>query len=192
MIRRFLSRLIPEIPVVIDPVLSATAGGNLITESSLEKIREVYLSDLLPFANVVTPNLQEARFLINYSDDLFDPEEIAISLLDISGADSVIITGVEKKPGKLTDIIVNRNSDSRSNTEWEHQMIECENLHGTGCAYSSILACRLALGEPIHKAFIRTAIDMQSIISDSCSYRLGNSSYGPLNVNGYKLKRQKE
>ena len=64
----------PEIAKVIDPVMVATSGVRLVSEETVEKIKDL----LHPLATLITPNLPEAEVLLgNAVDVLFDGSAIS-------------------------------------------------------------------------------------------------------------------
>lgn len=115
-----------ECPKVLDPVIEASVGGKLGDRSAYEL--------LMPQVSVVTPNYTEARLFGTKSD----PEELALELYGKYGC-SVVITGGELK-GR--DVIC----DKGRIYSVEAELIR-NGFHGTGCVYSSALACYLAMGD---------------------------------------------
>ena len=111
-----------DAPKVLDPVMYAGAGGKLGN-------RNAYLT-LLPVVNVITPNLSEARIIANMNADA---ETLAKKLAEY-GCD-VVITGGELG-GK--DIVFDSGRIYRVEAEFSPVTI-----HGTGCVYSTALACYL-------------------------------------------------
>lgn len=122
--------------VVLDPVLRSSSGAALISKDGLEVLKE----RIFPQACVITPNIDEAAALTEISVRNFVEMEAAALRLQQMGARNVIITGGHLDPpddlvcseGKIT-ILKGKKISSRS-------------THGTGCAYSTALACQLALG----------------------------------------------
>lgn len=178
----FLRDYAKEIPIVVDPVMSATAGGHLSLNPS--EIHDFYVHELCPLATVVTPNLQEVEKFGCRKDNIGSTAEC---LLDKLGCKAVVIKGGHSQDAIITDtlampglpgsIIMHMVSSSR---------ISCHNLHGTGCVYSSLLASEIAKGKDISEAFKITSWQMKAIISQSCDYKLGNADYGPLNLFDYQ------
>ncbi|MDW7990234.1 MAG: bifunctional hydroxymethylpyrimidine kinase/phosphomethylpyrimidine kinase [Archaeoglobaceae archaeon] len=116
----FLKQL--KCPKVLDPVIEASVGGRLGQKESYEL--------LMKFVNVVTPNFSEAR-LFGESEN---PESLAIEIFRKFGC-NVVITGGELK-GK--DFVCE--NGRVYNVEAE---LIFGNFHGTGCVYSTALACYL-------------------------------------------------
>lgn len=178
----FLRNRAQDIPIVVDPVMSATVGGDLSINPS--EILDLYVDELCPLATVVTPNLKEVDKFGCLKDKI---GSTADSLLDKLGCKAVVIKGGHSEGGIITDtlamtalpesIVLNIVSASR---------IYCHNLHGTGCVYSSLLAAELAKGKEIAEAFRITSWQMKAIISQSSDYTLGNADYGPLNLFDYQ------
>lgn len=115
-----------ECPKVLDPVLNASVGGKLGDKSAYEL--------LMPEASVITPNYSEAR-IFGLKED---PEELALEIFNKYGC-SVVITGGELK-GK--DVVCERGKIYSVEAE-----LITGSFHGTGCVYSSALACYLAMGD---------------------------------------------
>ena len=191
-IAQFISAAPSSVFVIIDPVLSASAGGNLHNQKSSEFIWELYLSKLLPTADVITPNLPEAKKLLKIakiSKDLnsLKPQEMAISLLEVCGCKALVLKGGHGSSKKITDLMACRINNKIEIIEYSHPRINTGNLHGSGCVFSSILASCLALGFGFKEAFMETSEKMENIIRKSSGYELGFSDYGPLNINNYKF-----
>ncbi|MEM0202894.1 MAG: hydroxymethylpyrimidine/phosphomethylpyrimidine kinase [Archaeoglobaceae archaeon] len=125
-----------DCPKVLDPVLEAGVGGKLGEKSAYEL--------LMPKVSVVTPNYTEAKLLGSKTD----PEELALELFKKYGC-SVVITGGELK-GR--DVVCDRGRIYSVEAE-----LISGNFHGTGCVYSTALACYLAnnsLEDAVRKARI--------------------------------------
>ncbi len=129
--------------VVVDPVLRASSGAELISNEGLEILK----SAILPQAYVITPNIEEAAELSGGPVTNTVEMEAAARRLQQLGARNVIVTGGHLDPphdllcpakGKLT-VLKGKKISSRS-------------THGTGCAFSTALACRLALGDDLLQA----------------------------------------
>ncbi len=128
-------------PLVVDPVLSVSAGGWAADEELLALIVDA----LLPRAAVVTPNLPEAARLGGGADPR--------SLIQ-AGARSVLL-----KDGHGSGLeTVDRLYQADELREFPRARLELGPVHGTGCALSAALAAELALGRALDQA-AEAAID---------------------------------
>jgi hydroxymethylpyrimidine/phosphomethylpyrimidine kinase len=134
----------PEIPVVLDPVLSSGSGTVLTDDEVIDAMSGL----LLPQATVLTPNSLEARTLAPEADTL---DACAMALLD-RGAEFVLITGTHENTRKVENSLY-ANHRLLDTFTWER--LE-GSFHGSGCTLASSIAGLLAQGlEPfsaIHEA----------------------------------------
>lgn len=178
-----------DIPLVVDPVLKATMEESVESQVT-ENIISQYLSLIFPFATAVTPNIVEAKEILQHGgiSPSHDPIPLVIELLKFAGCNSIILKGGHTHDGDIiTDYLADFFNEAVVVSKSSHPRVNCMNLHGTGCLYSSLLASFLALGFPLHDSFLKTSRKVYEIISASCGYSLGDSSYGPLNITGYRL-----
>ncbi len=128
-----------SIPIIVDPVIKSTTGGNLIQKSAVEDFKKY----LIPIATVITPNKFEAEFIsekkINSKNSL---QKVAKIIQDM-GVKSVVITGLELKKKYISDYVMTENQDFI-----EIKKIETIN-HGSGCNYSASMLFSLAQGKSI-------------------------------------------
>ena len=130
--------------VVLDPILKSSSGADLIDESGRQIIRE----RLLPLAEVITPNLAEAEALVG--SPVRDSKQIrnAASRLNALGARGVVITGGHRE--EAIDLL----SLQGRMEEFHAEKIQSRSTHGTGCAFSTAIACELAKGNAVRDAVI--------------------------------------
>ena len=159
--------------VVLDPVMVATSGDRLIaqeTESAL--VRELF-----PLAELVTPNLDEASWLLGRKiageDDL---DAAADALLDL-GAKSALLKGGHLPGDWVVDMLALTKGD---HYRLGSERIVTHNGHGTGCTLSSAIACHLALGEPLLKAVESARGYILGAIAAGADVHTGRG-HGPLN-----------
>ena len=129
-------------PVVIDPVLKASTGKELLGHEALSVLRE----KLFPLARAVTPNLNEAGLLSGIKVETIDHMIKAAEIIGRTGPD-VIVTGGHLE-GKCVDILY----DGKDLDMFEGEKIDTPNTHGSGCIFSSALATFLAFGERMKTA----------------------------------------
>jgi hydroxymethylpyrimidine/phosphomethylpyrimidine kinase len=179
-VARFLSQLPEKTPVIIDPVLTSTSGKDL--SANRNDIIEGYLNLLLPKATVATPNLIEAATFLNVSAAPHNPDT-AVRLLNLFGCDALVLKGGHAEGNRIIDLFVEKDSDGDAfYASAEHPRIDCGNLHGTGCAFSSFMAARMALGDSPVEAFRFASEALEQRILLSTGYKFGNAGNGPLNL----------
>jgi hydroxymethylpyrimidine/phosphomethylpyrimidine kinase len=136
-----LVRFAPAVPVVVDPVMVASSGRQLLNSDAVTALRDC----LLPLASVVTPNLAEAGCLVGEAKvDRRSDMVVAARRLATLTAGAVIVTGGHLS-GAPTDLLLHQ-----GRLTWlDGSRLETADSHGTGCSFSSALAAGLALGEPL-------------------------------------------
>jgi hydroxymethylpyrimidine/phosphomethylpyrimidine kinase len=127
--------LVGDAPVVLDPVMVAESGAELLDEQA----RTALVERLLPLADVVTPNIPEARKLADAPED-YSQEELAREVLAL-GPTAVVVTGGHSERG--ADLFYD-GSDAEEIAGERHPDGAA---HGSGCTHSSALAALLARGE---------------------------------------------
>lgn len=162
---REVARLIREhnLPApVVDPVMRSTSGHRLIEEDAIELL----LSDLLPLARVVTPNIPEAEHLSRLAIANEDQMREAAAKLRAIGARAVLLKGGHLKeqrsevrdqrsgqtPREAIDLLDDGGRVSTFRSEW----INAPNVRGTGCMLSSAIAAGLAHEKSLEES-VRTA-----------------------------------
>jgi len=140
-----LALLAPQTPVVLDPVMVSESGAQLLEPAA----RLTLVSELLPQITVITPNLPEARAIVEAAGlkaaDPGDDGTTAVTALAQSirslGAPIVVITGGHRDSG--ADLFY----DGSAPTEIPGPRHADGAAHGSGCTHASILAARLAHGD---------------------------------------------
>lgn len=128
-----------KIPLVVDPVMVATSGDRLLSESAIKTMKE----KLLPMAALITPNLEEAAVLLGCSvaKNISDIEAQAKQLL-LLGCNAVLLKGGHLAVKHSADVF----ADSKITKRFEYEKIETQNTHGTGCTLSAAITAYLAQG----------------------------------------------
>jgi hydroxymethylpyrimidine/phosphomethylpyrimidine kinase len=141
-------------PVVFDPVLRATSGLALYDGD-----RDALLA-LARRATLLTPNLDEAGWLVGGSPrTLADARAAARALRDL-GVPAVLVKGGHLE-GEATDVLLSAAGESLYSTA----RVAGRSPRGTGCALATAIAARLAEGEPLEtavaaaKAWLTTRIE---------------------------------
>lgn len=163
----------PDVPVVLDPVLVATAGATLTEASVFDLVRDT----LIPRATVVTPNIPEASELTGI--EVVDAEsmrEAAQAFLD-AGAHAVLIKGGHDH----ADVIVDRLYMGSDVYEYPSPRLEGE-YHGTGCCLSTAIACNLALSLSLEKAVHEAHDFIARALREPLDLGHGTRVFNPLNA----------
>lgn len=138
-------------PVVVDPVLRAGGGAELLGRALVAALRE----QIFPLTTVLTPNAAEARRLTGE-----EALEAAGAALLECGVSNVLITGGDEPGDEVRDLWFRHGGGP---VEFLSPRVPGR-FHGTGCTLASALAARLALGEPTGPAiagareFVRQAL----------------------------------
>lgn len=144
----------PDLKVVLDPVLVATSGDNLAQEAVAAA-----LHDLLPWVDMLTPNLPELAALVGQPVAQVEQQQHAIEAaqtLMAAGCRSVVVKGGhaawgdQSHPPHCIDVLVTR--DAR--WTFSQPRIDSRHTHGTGCTLSSALATALAQDHPPEDALV--------------------------------------
>jgi hydroxymethylpyrimidine/phosphomethylpyrimidine kinase len=128
--------------IVLDPILKSSSGADLLDPAGVEVLK----TRLLPLADVVTPNIYEAAVLAGMPVEDLDGMRAAAGRLQELGARAVVVTG-----GHLPEP-VDLLCYGEMEREYPGRRIESRSTHGTGCAFATALACRLALGSGLTDA----------------------------------------
>lgn len=122
-----------KIPIILDPVIESTTGGNLLEKEAMPD----FIKYLISISTVITPNKKEAELLTKIKINSEKSLHSAAKKLQTLGAKNVIITGITSK-NKVNDFVLEGNN----NYKISGKKIPIVN-HGSGCTYSAILACLL-------------------------------------------------
>lgn len=124
----------PDLPLIVDPVLTA-GDGRMLSEEPLE---DAYRALLLPQATLITPNSLEARRLARDADSL---DACAQELL-ATGCEFVLITGTHEPTAHVENRLY---GNHRLLEAWSFDRLD-GSYHGSGCTLASACAATLAHG----------------------------------------------
>jgi hydroxymethylpyrimidine/phosphomethylpyrimidine kinase len=138
------------IPLVLDPVLSASGGVSLLDSEG----KRILLKRLLPLTTLVTPNLPETERLVGILPKTEEDFRHAAERFGGFGCPNILFKGGHGDGRVLRDVLADANTGTLTYIEAERQ--DSRHTHGTGCTMSSAIACGLALGWRFEDA-VRTA-----------------------------------
>ena len=123
--------------IVVDPVMVATSGSKLLRDDAVSAL----CANLLPMAEVLTPNIPEAEILADMPiKNAADMEKAAQTISEKYGC-AVLCKGGHQI-NDADDLLWRCGSG-----KWFHgKRINNPNTHGTGCTLSSAIASNLAKG----------------------------------------------
>ena len=144
--------------LVVDPVMISTSGARLLDEDAVEAMVE----ELIPLADVLTPNLPEAEALLGKKlRKAQDFDRAGKALLKL-GARAVLLKGGHSDERQVID----RFYDESGVMELRHRRLPIEG-HGTGCTLASAIAAELAKGHAPRSAVRRAVAYVQRALERS-------------------------
>lgn len=158
------------VPLVLDPVLAATAGPPLLDPAGMETMTR----RLFPRAALVTPNIAEAEALTAMR--VADPAAMrgAAEALLALGARAVLVKGGHLPGPTVLDLLATRDGVEA----FQSPRIDTRHIHGTGCTLASAIAAGLAQGMALRDAVRRARAYVQLAIATAPGFGVG---HGPLN-----------
>lgn len=134
------------LPLVVDPVMVATAGESLMQQQALA----AYEQRLFPRATIITPNLDELLSLTGRQDISTTAElEAAAHELAARVGCAVMAKGGHLPGPTCTDMLALPGGATHT---WSHPRTGGIPTHGTGCTLSAAITAGLAKGLPLPEA----------------------------------------
>ncbi|RCX20688.1 hydroxymethylpyrimidine/phosphomethylpyrimidine kinase [Fontibacillus phaseoli] len=201
--------------VVVDPVMIAKGGAELLRQEAVLALKE----ELLPLALVVTPNIPEAEVLAGMAIRTMQDRREAAKIISAMGPKLVVIKGGHDggdggvgNVGNAVNTVNGANGEKAGNdghegiyergdsgnmevvdliynggnfTELSGKRIPTVHTHGTGCTFSAALTAGLAKGLPAPEAIVIARDFIQAAIEDVLA--LGHG-HGPTNHWAYRRR----
>ena len=136
-----------RIPLIVDPVMIATSGDRLLEPPAVE----AYETELFPLAALITPNLDEAAWLLETKIKDRQSMEKAVRELAKKYRVSVLLKGGHLTGSAAVDLLFAGNKL----TEFSAPFVRGVATHGTGCTYSAAITAGLASGLSLEDAICR-------------------------------------
>lgn len=166
--------------VVVDPVMVAKNGERLLSPAAEEVLRR----ELLPLAQVITPNLPESEALTKRKISGLKGMREAAARIHKMGARNVLVKGGHLS-GEATDVFF----DGRKFYELNGGRISTPHTHGTGCTMSAAIAVELAKGCPALKAVEKAKAFVSSAIQFSLPLGHGQGPVNPYALIAREMER---
>jgi hydroxymethylpyrimidine/phosphomethylpyrimidine kinase len=137
----------PRLPnIVLDPILKSSSGAELLDTAGTRLLIE----RLIPLADVVTPNIDEAAVITGIEVKDLNEMKAAAAKLHEMGASAVVITGGHLE--KAIDLLSFKTKRGVEQEIFKAERQRSNSTHGTGCAFATAMACHLALNRGLAEA----------------------------------------
>lgn len=160
-----------DIPLVVDPVMVASSGTQLVDNTTLA----VLTSRILPITTLVTPNMAEASAILGRPvTSEADIESAARDIAEQHKTSCLVKGGHLPGNGDRLDVLWHEGQVHH----YTHPAADLPDggIHGTGCALSAAITAELAMGQPLQIS-VKSAIDLvQRLISESYSWPSGDKT----------------
>ncbi len=167
--------------IVLDPILKSSSGADLLDPAGTRLLIE----RLIPLAELVTPNLDEASALTGMPVTNLDQMGEAAARLHSMGAANVVVTGGHLE--KAIDLLSFTTPRGTEQEIFKADRQRSNSTHGTGCAFSTALACHLAHGRGLPEAVLLSKAYVSAAIANA--HPLGQG-VGPLH-HLYRMGQQR-
>jgi hydroxymethylpyrimidine/phosphomethylpyrimidine kinase len=166
--------------LVVDPVMIAKGGANLLANSAQDALRR----RLLPLAALVTPNIPEAEVILGMEISSLEAMKVAaVQIVEQFGARAAIVKGGHRS-GEPTDVLYDGDQLHLLTSE----RYITRHTHGTGCTFSAAITAELAKG----KSLIEAAHTAKQFITLAIQHELGiGGGHGPTNHWAYSREKHK-
>jgi hydroxymethylpyrimidine/phosphomethylpyrimidine kinase len=167
--------------IVLDPILKSSSGAELLDAAGTR----VLIERLIPIADVLTPNVDEAAALTGIQVRDVDEMRAAAAKLHEMGASALVITGGHLE--KAIDLLSFTTKRGIEQEVFKAERQRSNSTHGTGCAFSTAMACHLALDRGLAEAALLAKTYVTAAISNG--HPLGRGT-GPVH-HLYRMGQQR-
>jgi hydroxymethylpyrimidine/phosphomethylpyrimidine kinase len=167
--------------IVLDPILMSSSGADLLDTAGTK----LMIDRLLPLADVITPNVDEAAAITGAKVKDLDDMKAASAKLHELGAAAVVITGGHLD--KAIDLLTFTTKRGIELEVFKAERQRSNSTHGTGCAFATAMACHLALDRGLAEAALLAKTYVTAAIA--YAYPLGRGT-GPVH-HLYRMSQQR-
>ncbi len=163
----FLSKQPADIPVILDPVLTASSGGKLLNYAGKRQL----LSRLLPYVTLLTPNIDELSDLTGMSIKSLHDIETAAQQLIAKGAKAVLVKGGHQQSAQNQSIdtfVSPASAFYLAGQRWPNGA----QVRGTGCVLATAIASFMAKGYSLVDALVQA----RALVSQGIKHALEDSN----------------
>jgi hydroxymethylpyrimidine/phosphomethylpyrimidine kinase len=167
--------------VVLDPILRSSSGAELLDAAGTKLLME----RLIPLADVITPNVDEAAILTGLKVSDLDEMRAAAAKLHKMGSAAVVVTGGHLE--KAVDLLSFTTRRGVEEEVFKAERQRSNSTHGTGCAFATAMACHLALDRGLAEAALLSKTYVTAAIA--AGHPLGRGT-GPVH-HLYRMNQQR-
>ncbi|MGA7514830.1 MAG: bifunctional hydroxymethylpyrimidine kinase/phosphomethylpyrimidine kinase [Candidatus Sulfotelmatobacter sp.] len=167
--------------VVLDPILKSSSGADLLDAVGTRLLIE----KLIPLADAITPNVEEAAVLTGMKVTDLDEMRTAAAKLHQMGSAAVVITGGHLE--KATDLLSFTTKSGIEEEVFKAERQRSNSTHGTGCAFATAMSCHLALDRGLAEAALLAKTFVTAAIA--AGHPLGHGT-GPVH-HLYRMNQQR-
>jgi hydroxymethylpyrimidine/phosphomethylpyrimidine kinase len=167
--------------IVLDPILKSSSGADLLDAAGTRLLIE----KLVPLADVITPNVDEAALLTGLKVTDLDEMRAAAAKFHQMGSAAVVITGGHLE--KAIDLLSFTGKSGIEEEVFKAELQRSNSTHGTGCAFATAIACHLALDRGLAEATLLAKTFVTAAIT--AGHPLGRGT-GPVN-HLYRMNQQR-
>jgi hydroxymethylpyrimidine/phosphomethylpyrimidine kinase len=167
--------------IVLDPILKSSSGADLLDSAGVRLLIE----RLIPLADVVTPNVDEATAITGIKVKDLEEMKAAAAKLHEMGASAVVVTGGHLD--KAIDLLSYRTKRGIEQEVFKAERQRSNSTHGTGCAFATAMACHLALDRGLAEASLLAKTFVTAAISNGQALGKGT---GPVH-HLYRMNQQR-
>jgi hydroxymethylpyrimidine/phosphomethylpyrimidine kinase len=167
--------------VVLDPILKSSSGTDLLDAAGTRLLIE----KLIPLADVITPNVDEAAVLTGLKVTDLDEMRAAGAKLHEMGSAAVVVTGGHLE--KAIDLLSFTTKRGIEEEVFKAERQRSNSTHGTGCAFATAMACHLALDRGLAEAALLAKTYVTAAIT--AGHPLGRGT-GPVH-HLYRMNQQR-
>jgi hydroxymethylpyrimidine/phosphomethylpyrimidine kinase len=156
--------------LVVDPVMVASSGDPLLKKDAVK----AYQEELLPLADVITPNLDEAAVLLGRRITTRRAMDKAAQDLRSAFGPAVVLKGGHLRGSRAVDILCDR----KGTREFVLPYLRGRETHGSGCTLSAAIAAELARGRTLAASVEAAKRFLHRGIARQLSWRRGKNRTG--------------
>jgi hydroxymethylpyrimidine/phosphomethylpyrimidine kinase len=167
-VAKSLVELANKIPLVVDPVISATGGDPLLKRHAIA----VYEKELFPLATLITPNLDEATQLLDEKICDLESMKRAGRTLERKFNTAILLKGGHLGGNEAVDLLFANTKVA----DFAAPFVRDVATHGTGCTYSAAITAGLASGMNLEDAVARAKEFVTACIANHLRWEPDTSS----------------